>query len=229
MKHFFSLVLVFISIFSFAQREHHAEIVYGAGKYHSFSGNVVKNFVLLKSDKLHMGPGVRALVNFSGKNIPYVTAPHKLTKSDANMDTIRVGKPLLISANITLNASYHFTPKFAVGINLDVFGITIGRKKTGTFYPGSASQNEVIPRKQTPGVEVKPTLNNIFLAGDRSKGTLASEVFLRYTSKERYNLKVGYSYILTEYASKNRVGFDNNYRFRNKAGLFIIGFGYNFI
>ncbi len=229
MKYFFNIALIIITSSSFAQREHHADLAYGFGKNSfSFSGHVVKNFKFLKSEKLHLGVGARAGF-FMGNDLSYLTAPAKHTKSDDGIDTITVSKPLFININLSLNASYHFTPQWSVGCNMDFFGFAFGKTRDADYYPGPASQNETVPRKMLTNEQVRPSGNNFLLSGNRNKGTLFSEIFVRYIYKERYNLKVGYSFIITEYSSKNRIGHNNNYRFRNTSGQMMIGIGYSFI
>ncbi|MFM9945311.1 MAG: hypothetical protein ACKVQB_08785 [Bacteroidia bacterium] len=230
MKIFFSLLIVFFTTALFAQREHHADLTYSYGKYsNTVSGNVVKNFKLLKSEKLHLGVGARAgyVQGFIGNT--FLTAPAKHKKSGDGIDTIFVLNPMFLSINLTLNASYHFTPEWSVGANIDAIGFTFGKKRNSDYFPSFASQNEETPRTKLINEQVKPTQNNFLLIGNNNKGTIYSEVFARYRYKERYSLKVGYSFITTEYATKNRVGHNNNYRFRNTSGQILIGFGYSFI
>lgn len=229
MKYFLSLLLLFLTLISFAQREHHADIAYSFGKNsNTFSGNVVKNFKVLKNEKLHLGVGARAGY-FQGKDVSYLTAPAKHTKSKDGIDTIIVSKPMFININISLNALYHFTPEWSVGCNIDALGFSFGKKKDSDFYPSKASQEETPARKYISNTQVRVSQNNFLFIGDNNKGTLYSEVFLRYTYQQRYNLKVGYSFITTEYSSKNRIGHDGNYRFRNTSGQMMLGFGYSFI
>lgn len=229
MKYLLSLFILFLTLFSFAQREHHADIAYSIGKNsNTFSGNVVKKFKVLKTEKLHLGVGARAGY-FQGKDVSYLTAPAKHTKSEDGIDTVIVSKPIFISINISLNASYHFTSEWSVGCNIDALGFSFGKKKNSEFYPSKASQEEIPSRTKLTNEQVKVSTNNFLFIGNNNKGTLYSEVFVRYTYKQRYNLIAGYNFITTEYSSKNRIGHNNNYRFRNTSGQVMIGFGYSFI
>ncbi len=229
MKYILSLFILFLTLISFAQREHHADLAFSFGKNsNTLSGNVVKNFKLLKSEKLHLGVGAR-VGYFQGIDVSYLTAPAKHKKNEDVIDTIIISKPLLISINISLNASYHFSPEWSVGCNVDAVGFTFGKKKDSDYYPSKASQEETPARKYISNTQVKVSQNNFLLIGNNNKGTIYSEVFVRYTYQQRYNLKVGYSFITTEYSSKNRIGHDGNYRFRNSSGQVMIGFGYSFI
>lgn len=229
MKYLLSALIVFFSILSFSQREHHADLAYSFGKNsYTIAGNVVKNFKLLKSEKLHLGVGARGAY-FQGTDVSFITAPAKHKKSEDAIDTIIVDKPFFVSVNVTLNASYHFTPQWSVGCNVDAIGFTFGKKKYANYYPSLASQTEEPPRSKLEGQQVRPSQNNFLLIGNNNKGTLYSEVFVRYTYMERFSLKAGYSFITTEVASKNRIGHNNNYRFRNTSGQMMIGFGYSFI
>lgn len=229
MKYFFSTLIVFFTISCLAQREHHADLTYSFGKNSStVSGHVVKNFKLLKSEKLHLGVGARGGY-FQGIDVPYLTAPAKHTKSDDGIDTLIVSKPIIMCVNVSLNASYHFTPQLSVGFNVDAIGFTFGKKRDSYFYPSLASQNEEPPRNKLYNEKVRTSTNNFLLIGNNNRGTLYSEAFVRYRYQERYSLKVGYSFITTEYASKNRIGHNGNYRFRNTSGQILIGIGYSFI
>ncbi len=229
MKYIFSLLVVFFSTVLFAQREQHADLTYSYGPHsNTVSGNIVKNFKLLKSEKLHLGPGVRVGYSF-GNSVKYTTAPAKYTKKSDAIDTISVSKPMFISINLTLNASYHFSPEWSVGANIDAIGFTFGKKNNADYFPSLASQNETTPRKKLSDEQVKPSVNNFLLIGNNNRGTIYSEVFVRYHYKDRYSFKLGCSYITTEYSSSNRIGHMDNYRFRNNSIQYHIGFGYSFI
>jgi hypothetical protein len=231
MKIYFTVFLALVSFVAQAQREHHADLSFGFGQNNSsISGNVVKNFKLLKSEKLHLGFGARAGFTFASGTQSFTTAPAKHTKNKTGIDTLLVDKPHFITANLTLNASYHFTSKWAIGANVDLAGLTFGKKRTADFYPSALSQSEG-PRRTAmmDSTTVKTMRSNFYFTGDRNKGTLYSELFIRYTPTERYSIKAGYNFIISEYTTTTRVGYKDNYRFRNSYGQFIIGFGYNFI
>ncbi len=229
MKPIFLYFLLACSFTLFAQREHHADLSYGFGNNsYSISGNAVKNFKLLKSEKLHLGLGARAgYMNGSGLN--FITAPAKHSHNQDAIDTIRVKKSHFILVNLNLNASYHFTPQLSLGANFDFFGFSFGNKQSSDFYPSLASQTEASPRLAESNILVKPSRNDFYLIGKNSKGSLFSEVFVRYTFKERYAVKVGYAILTSEYSTQKRVGYKDNYRFRNISGQVMIGIGYHFI
>jgi hypothetical protein len=229
MKYFISILILFMSISGFGQREHHADLTYAYGQNSmSISGNVVKNFKFLKTEKLHLGVGARALY-FQGKSLSYLTAPAKHNKSETGIDTVLVQKPMFISVNLSLNASYHFNNQWALGCNVDAIGFTFGKKQTAEYYPSLDAQNESTPRKKLTNESVRPSKNNFLLLGKNNKGVICSEVFVRYTYQERYALKLGYSMLISEYSSLNRIGHNGNYRFRNTSGLIMFGIGYHFI
>ena len=229
MNKIFCFFFIFISFFSVAQREHHADINYYFTKDGlALSGNAVKNFKLLKSEKLHLGVGARGGF-YNGKNLLYYTAPAKYNKNEDGIDTLKVDKTLFVSVSLSLNASYHFNNNWSIGGNIDAIGFTFGNKQNSSFFPSKLSQNEDPPRLASNNQQVKPTSNNFFMLGNYSKGTLYSEIFIRYRYKSRYSLKLGYSSITTEYSSKVKVGHSNNYRFRNTSGQLMLGFGYSFI
>lgn len=229
MKYKLSILLILFGFIGYAQREHHVDLVFSSGSsIKGLTANVVKNFKLLPSEKLLLGVGIRGGYIF-GSSTNYITAPAKHTGSSDAIDTLVVAKPQFFNVNISLNAAYHFTPKIAIGANIDFIGLAFGFKRDADFYPSLASQNESTPRQKLTGETVKPQRNSIFLTGDRNKGTLVSEVFIRITPIERFSIKAGYSYIITEYATSRRIGHKDNYRFRNTTSGFMIGLGYNFI
>ena len=231
MKIYFTVFFTLVSIYAKAQREHHVDLTYGIGQNtSSISANVVKNFKLLKSEKLHIGVGGRAGFTFASNSQSFTTAPAKHTKNKAGIDTIIVNKAHFITANLTLNASYHFTKSWAIGANVDLAGLTLGKKKKADFYPSALSQSEGPKTKVfMDSTTVKTMRTNFYFTGNRNKGTLYSELFIRYTPTERYSIKLGYNFIISEYATTSRVGYKDNYRFRNTYGQFLIGIGYNFI
>lgn len=225
----FALALLLTSTFSWAQREHHVDFMYGYGtKNSSISGHIVKNFKLLKNEKLHVGVGGRAFYFYGGTTL-YTTGPNKHALYSERVDTLSLDKPSIITANLSLNAKYLITPKLAVGFSFDLAGFSFGKKKYATFYPGKAAQETTPPGTVTFGNQIRPSANALFLTGNYSKGSLCSEFFIRYTPIERFSIKAGYSIFSTEYSSTKRIGYKDNYRFRNTSGQIVFGLGYNFI
>ena len=229
MKYFLSALLVSFSVFGLAQREQHVDLNIAVGEHsHTISSQVVKNFKLLKSEKLHLGLGVRLAYTF-GNLVEYTTAPAKHTKSMDAIDTIRVENPMLFSTNLSLNASYHFTNKWSIGCNIDAIGFSFGKKTVANYYPSFASQSETPARKQLLDEKITPTVNNFLVFGNYTKGSICAEAFIRYTHKDRYSYKLGYGHYTSEYESSKRIGHNDNYRFRNTSAKILIGFGYSFI
>lgn len=212
-----------------AQRENHADLTYtGGGTLNSLSANVVRNFLLLPSEKLRLGVGIRGGYVF-GNPAVFTTAPAKHTSVAGGIDTLKVENPQFFSFNISLNAGYFLTPKISLGGSLDFAGLTFGMKRDADFYPGQAALSDNPQRQALKDTRVKPMRNNIYLTGDRNKGTLISELYIRYAPVERISVKAGYGFLISEYASTNRIGYKDNYRFRYTSGQFVLGIGYHFI
>jgi len=231
MKFIFCYIILFTTFFTYAQRENHADFLIGFGKEtSSFSGQIVRNFKLFKSEKIHVGPGVRASYIFSTQNATtYTTAPAKHTKTNGGIDTLIVNKPMFINLNLSFNISYHHNAHFSAGFSADLVGLSFGKKKYADFYPGAASQAEVPARTVLNDKKVAPMNNNLRLTGDRNKGSLIAQLYVCYSPGDRYRFTGGYNFVVMEYKSSDRIGHSNNYRFRNNSGQFFIGVGYRFI
>ncbi|MCB9251091.1 MAG: hypothetical protein H6605_01365 [Flavobacteriales bacterium] len=222
-------LLIFGTTLVYGQRENHLDLSFANGSsINTLSVNVVKNFKLLKSERLRLGVGGRGGYLF-GTTTEYYTAPAKHNKSKDGIDTLFAAKPQFFSFNISFNAEFVITPAISICGNLDFAGFTFGKKREVEFRPGLLAQNEDAPREALNNAGVKPMRNNIYLTGNYNKGTLISEVFLRITPVERVSLKAGISNSISEYASQNRIGYKDNYRFRNSSIQWVFGIGWNFI
>ncbi|MDL5050258.1 hypothetical protein QQ054_30085 [Oscillatoria amoena NRMC-F 0135] len=181
--------------------------------------------------KLALGLGVR-FTSYFGSNQYYRTAPAKLTtgstgplvifKEDIpeNIDTLLLASPQVNSFNVFINLRYAFSAKIQVGFNIDAIGFSFGGSKQGTYlnFPqGSATT-------------ASPATFNLLLISDNDKGSLNSELYLKYAVSEQWSVKTAAQFHFTEYITETAVQQfpEPNDRFRNKTLLFAVGIIRNF-
>ncbi len=186
-----------------------------------------------KKQKFGIGAGVR-LTNYFASNKYYTTAPAKLTSGksgpgvffsetiDKNIDSVLFNKAQQNSLNISLNFDYSITKKLNVGFNIDAIGFTFGAKQKGTYYANSGA---------TTPTDAKPTGFNLLLVSDNDLGALNSEFNAKYKFNDKWNAKVGFQFLFTEYTTTTKVqttpDLQKNDRFRNKSSAISIGVVYN--
>jgi hypothetical protein len=185
-----------------------------------------KLYSFSENRRFKMGYGVR-LNNFFGANKEAITAPAKLTSethsivsllSDYrlnNLDTLKLNSVWTTSVNAKVVVQYSIR-KFDIGFNIDVIGFTIGSKQTGQFL---ASES---PNFHKSAQIANPSALNLLLIGDSDKGSLNSEVFVRYWVSDRMAIRVGGSYQFLEYSTDKNLTFEND-RFRVKTFMPFIG------
>lgn len=176
--------------------------------------------------KFALGLGGR-LTSYFGNNQYYTTAPAELTsggtgpgvifKDDiiANIDSFLVRSPQANCLNISFNLEYPLSKKITAGFNIDMIGFSFGSSQPGTYINGTTS---------TP-VNASPTPFNILLVSDNDRGSLNSELYLRYFLNERIAIKLGAQFLFTEYTTTYNVQTypSGNDRFRNKSLMVCLG------
>lgn len=185
---------------------------------------------LTKKKRFKIGYGLRFNAQ-SGKNLYYVTAPAKLTSKRTdpgvlfseifyeNVDTFYVSKSQNNSLNISINLQYTLKEKLDIGFNIDAVGFAFGGKTNGRYISSQSPDNNSL---QT----ASPTSYNLLLVSDNDIGMLNSELYARYWLKEKWALKVGASFVFTEYTTKNKLRLEND-RWRNKALMGMVGITYS--
>lgn len=196
----------------------------------------VHNWKLWKKQKFEIGIGGRYTGYFGSKKEFLTAAPAKYTRSftipfliffagqnEANFDTLAVQRPLTHSLNITANLGYNISPRWYAGFNIDVIGLTVGRKTAGILT--SHGETTIDPAS-------KPTTFNLLLTGDHDRGTLNSEFFVKYKLSDRWQLKALYQFLFVEYETqmvKQQIpNGPQNDRFRNKANNIGLGIAWHF-
>jgi hypothetical protein len=234
----FVLVSVFVSAHSQSEARKSIFLDYTAtlgSSQGTIAGSHTHNWTIGKKQKLEAGLGLRATLYLGTKKDFLTAGPAKKTRSSAtpfliffagqeeqNFDTLTVQRPLTSSLNLTLNLGYNFSRKWYGGFNIDLIGITFGRKSSAVFTSNGITTIEP---------DAKPTRFNLLLTGDHDRGTLNSEFFVNYKLTERLALKAVYQFIFIEYKTSNvQQQFSDgssNDRFRNKANNFGVGIVYH--
>ena len=178
-----------------------------------------QNWGIGSKKKFYIGTGVR-FTSFFGSKINFTTAPADLTADDKNVDTLLAPSPSLSSLNLTINLGYKISEKLEVGFNIDAIGISFG--PTGTLTYIRNGKSTVTP--------ASPTSPNILLVGDNDKGSLNSQLFVRYKLFDHLGLKVAYQYLFNELTTTTKIQTipSANDRFRAKSGMIYVGLNYNF-
>ncbi len=202
----------------------------------SLAGSYVHNwkFGFGKKKNWEAGLGAR-FTSALGNNLEFLTAgPAKFTRGNdipfltvvsaqrpENWDTLTVQSPWTNSLNLTANFAYNLSPKWSLGFNIDLIGVSFGRNSNAEFLQNGINTTES---------STKPTVFNILLTGDNDRGSLNSEYFLKYQIHKRWAIKGVYQFLFTEYTTENirqilPDGTSVN-RFRNKASNLGIGVSY---
>lgn len=183
-----------------------------------------------KQNKLVIGFGGR-FTSYLGKNQYYQTAPAKLTSGktglgvifteniEANIDTFLVKTATVSSLNLLITLGYNFSPKLMARFNIDAIGVSFGNKTTGNYIDGNRGSVS----------EASPTVFNALLTSDNDRGSLNSELFIRYLFSGHWGIKGGASFHFTEYTTKTAIQQfpEANDRFRNKSLMIALGISYS--
>jgi len=194
----------------------------------------VYNWKYGKHKRLELGLGLK-FTSYFGSNLYFRTAPAKLTSGktdptvlfsddiDQNIDSVLFPKAQTNFLNLNLNIGYNLSKKFYVGFSIDAIGFSFGKKQKGIYYGNNFA----------PGIAVtaKPTPFNVLLISDNDRGSLNSELFVRYKWNDSWGVKLGFQFLFAEYTTDKKVQTtpdgDKNDRFRKKMPGAGIGVTYN--
>jgi hypothetical protein len=186
-----------------------------------------------KNDKFKLGYGVR-LNYYAGNQQLFTTAPAKLTSKktgpqiffspifNENIDTITpVGKFGMGSINAAIYMQYDFNEKWAVGFNIDAAGLSFGGDIDAHVISSSA------PPEANKIEVARPTVGNLLLISDNDVGMLNSELSGMYRFNNQMSIRLGFSFLFTEYTTINTLPYNfANDRFRHKSLMGMVGFSY---
>lgn len=177
---------------------------------------------------------------FYASNVDYITAPADITRGGktgffalgapliaSRLDTLRMASASGTSLNLGVRAQIHL--KYVdIGASADLLGITLGRNRIGRYQSSTGSflissstgtDSTVYFNGANASQTAKPTIANLQLLGDNAIGTLATEVYARVLLGQRFGVKVGYQWLITEYTASVKNLADDNDRFRSRSGL----------
>jgi hypothetical protein len=233
MKYLPILIVIFSSLpwVVLAQTEKHRSdnlaLNIGAGSYRgTLCISYDRTWRLGKSQRLGIGLGAR-LTSFLGSNVYYVTAPAELTTGSAspliifqeniaeNIDSLLIQSPQVNSINLFINIDYRLSKRMVAGFSIDAIGYSFGAEERGNFMSGASGKNTT----------AKPTSFNILLISDNDKGSLNSDLYIKYFLSDRFAIRAGAQFLFTEYTTREKVQQlpSENDRFRNKSLLASLG------
>jgi hypothetical protein len=183
------------------------DVSFAKGKGTTNALSINQLFGLGAKKRFKIGLGLR-LSNFSGKDLEYTTAPAKLASEPASVDTFLLTKAQSNSLNLSIHLQ-HSHGKFDLGFNIDALGATFGKAQTGLVLASPSNLNNT-------NQNATLTKENLLLVGNNDKGSLNSELYLRYWLKPRIGIRAGASFLFSEYTTNQKIAFDND-RFRYKT------------
>lgn len=189
-----------------------------------------------KSKRFKLGYGIR-LTSFFKQNLEARTAPAKFTSGSSsfgalfaddivsNIDTLYLPKSQVNSLNVSINLQYALTRKLEIGFNIDATGYSFGADQTGELI---SKKNK---RKFADGSTTSsatPAGLNLLLVSDSDLGNLNSEVYARYWVTEKIGIRVGTSFLFTEYTSNKKVtlpdGQNNRWRYKSLTPMIAVSY-----
>ncbi len=219
------------------KRNYYADIAGTIGSSQgSGAASFVYNWQLGSRGKFEIGLGGRWTSYFGTKKDFITAGPARYTRSftvpfviffagqnEENFDTLTVQRPLVHSINALINLGYHFNQKWYAGFNIDLIGLSFGRKSSSVFTSNGITKTDPAS---------KPSSFNLLLTGDHDKGSLNSEFYVRYQLNSRWSLRAIYQFLFVEYAAQSvRQTFSDGHTtdlFRNKVNNAGIGVSYFF-
>ena len=200
------------------------EIGYGIGKDASrLSAGYYRSWKLSQEKKIlknfSIGTGLR-FGGFSAKDIYFTSAPSSLYKTNS-ADSILAPAPAIYSVNAFLNLNYQITSKIQAGFDIDLIGLSFGPNGSPTFISNGQSQI----------TKVNPTPINLLLINANNRGSLLSNIYVRYQITNRWGGRISYQKSYTEISTEQLLQTipEDNKRFRYVTGLVGLGVSYHFL
>jgi hypothetical protein len=135
------------------------------------------------SEKLRFGLGGRASLVVGELKLQPQTGDRAVPFSVHDTLTMSVA-PILV--NLVGHADWRFSERLSVGVNVDLFGVTTGGSRTGTYKENQSATPE--------NVNAKPTSINIFGFGiGDDRGLINTEFYAGWKLTDKYTLRGGLS------------------------------------
>lgn len=233
MKHFIFLLTLVVFINTNAQYKQanyfEANVAFAKNKY-DFNLNWHHLHPISKNKKLKFGYGLRFTSFFGDGLQTYSSAPAIIAKNTSgpavlftktienNLDYVRLNNPTMAFLNTYIILQYTFFDKLDIGFNIDVIGFGFGLKNNGVY---GNDQGFII---STP---VNPSQSNfnLLLIDVNDRGSLNSELFVRYWFSKKWAAKLAVSHLFTEITTDEKVQKipQENDRFRLVSNLVSVG------
>lgn len=180
-------------------------------------------FWQVRDSKFYIGAGIRFTSQWASGQT-FKTAPASLTRGvdglgaifrpekKKNIDDLTLGNSQVSSLNVAAHLFYQWSEKIGLGANIDVIGGSFGKLRKAKYNP--ESDDSSWPRD----VSARPTPFNLLLGDDNDRGSINSEVYVHYSLKNQWALKLGVVHAFTEYTTTEKLR-NNNDRFRKKNFL----------
>lgn len=185
------------------------------------------HFINIKAiNNFKIGYGLRLTSQFGNKS-NYYTAPAILTSKQRgpqvffskvypeNIDTLYATSTQVNAINLSINLQYTIKKKLDIGFNIDAIGFSFGKGITGNY---KSYQDKINTAQQ----KAKPTAFNLLLVSDNDLGSLNSELYFRYWFSQKLGVKIGATFLFTEYTTASKLRLDND-RWRNKSLMGLLG------
>lgn len=233
MKYFFSVALLLFSLTSFVFAQDSEELtkpaqsfveagigfnsnhtVLSAGYYRAWRLSESKSFF----DKMYIGTGGR-FSGFGAKEVRFTSAPRGLYRTN-NADSIFTPAPAIYAINIFLNLGYQINENFQAGFDIDLAGLSFGPNGSPTYISNGVPQT----------AKVNPTPVNVLMVGANNRGSLLSNLYLRYKINNRWGVRASYQTFYAEITTEELLQTvpENNKRFRHTTKLLGLGVNYHF-
>lgn len=202
--------------------------VYFTGRYGANS-SYIKYKSLDLEKRWFYGIGIQATLSFLSQK-SYTTAPTDVLKKskdwfavtfsdiEERVDTLMINQSITLFGNIYFALQYRFNPRSEIGLQIDLFGASLGLPTSGTLISSELPGNAA-------GQTALPTLFNYTLISSNSRGSLLYALNYRYWFSDRLGANASVNYVYTEYRTSDRLLFENS-RYRNKSFCFMIGVSY---
>lgn len=174
-----------------------------------------------KGKTLRVGYGLR-YSSFFGAYGDFISAQSSFGTTPNDIDTVAFENYRIHSLNLSFYASVSITKRLEVELNIDVVGLSYSNPINGyynTLKRKLYTVEELFQRAQAPR-------HNVLLGGANDRGSLNSELVIRYWFRRKMGFKVGIAHMANEMVTDNKL-YNGVNRFRNTPTMIAVGFTYS--
>ncbi|MFN4972811.1 MAG: hypothetical protein ACK45I_00695 [Bacteroidota bacterium] len=174
-----------------------------------------------KDKALKIGYGIR-YSSFFGAYGDFTSALSSFGTTPDDIDTVAFENYRIHSLNLSFYASFAITKRLEVELNIDAFGLAYSNPIDGYYntlkrklYTGEG----LFQRAQAPRY-------NVLLGGANDRGSLNSELVIRYWFRRKMGFKVGIAHMANEMVTDNKL-YNGVNRFKITPTMIAVGFTYS--